>query len=193
MKCNIENKNIAWSDLDSLINHYRFLKHPPEEGETFTLADGTVYVYTKENNFSEVKVNGSGDLNINLYDLNKSAVAQLPALTSEEIHIKCDEFTKAIHEEYKDRYYMLYGKEIGYFTLFHMNDVHKNYLNITYEPIGVELEECLTNLSSNIKSIDYNDDGTALEIWLEYNGDITCMYFFPYDSGVIQTREVYSY
>lgn len=193
MKCNIENKNIAWSDLDSLVNHYKFLKQPPEEGETFSLVDGRMYVYTKDNGFSEVKVNGNSSLNLNLYDLNKSAVAQLPALTNEEIHIKCDEFTKAIHEEYKDRYYMLYGKEIGYFTLFHMNDVHKNYLNITYHPIGVELEECLTNLSSDIKSIDYNDDGTALEIWLEYNGDIICMYFFPYDSGVIETREVYSY
>ena len=177
MKCNIENKNIAWSDLDSLINHYKFLKQPPEEGETFSLADGRMYVYTKDNGFSEVKVNGNSSLNLNLYDLNKSAVAQLSTLTNEEIHIKCDEFTKAIHEENKDRYYMLYGKEISYFTLFQIE-------NSIYFPRTVL--DCLNEVGE-IKAIDLTENEDAIEIWVQpTNEEPTCLYLFPYDNGLVK-------
>lgn len=185
MRCNVnlEKEDIIWANIDSIKNYYEVNPYP-ENGAIFKVATGDTYVY-HDGDFSLLKMDSSG-LNMSLYDLNKAAIAQLTSLDNEQIWEKCRVYAKDLYDEYEDNYYMLYGKEIGYFTLFHIN----YDLQYSIEHIGFELEQCLKNLSSNIKSIDWNEDGTALEIWLEYNGDITCLYMFPYDSGVIECREV---
>ena len=184
MKCNvdIEVNDIAWANVESLVNHFKITKTVPEEGEIFRLVSGEVYVY-HEGEFNQIKMENSG-LNINLYDLNKSAVAEFPGLDERTIWERCKDYAKEIVKEFGDNYYMLYGKDIGYFTLFHLNE------SKGYNYFSDDLEDCLNNLSSSIKVIEWNEDKTAIEIWLEYNGDITCMYLFPYDAGVIETREV---
>ena len=87
--------------------------------------------------------------------------------------------------EYKintaNQYYMLYGKDISYFTLFHC----QNPIIIdNYPTLGEEVIDCLKSVGT-IKCIDYTENKDAIEIWVDYNDTSVCIYLFPYDNGVI--------
>jgi hypothetical protein len=71
---------------------------------------------------------------------------------------------------------MLYGKEISYFTLFRISDS-------TY--FGNEVIDCLNNVG-DIKAIDFTEAQDAIEIWIQDEDGPTCLYLFPYDSGLVQ-------
>ena len=85
----------------------------------------------------------------------------------------------ALESKYNNEYYMLYGKEISYFTLFKI--VEPQYFS--YEVI-----ECLKNIG-DIKAIDLTEDKDAVEIWAMADGEATCLYLFPYDLGIVQVGE----
>jgi hypothetical protein len=85
----------------------------------------------------------------------------------------------ALESKYNNEYYMLYGKEISYFTLFKI--VEPQYFS--YEVI-----ECLKNVG-DIKAIDLTEDKDAVEIWVMADGEATCLYLFPYDLGIVQVGE----
>ena len=74
---------------------------------------------------------------------------------------------------------MLYGKEISYFTLFKI--VEPQYFS--YEVI-----ECLKNVG-DIKAIDLTEDKDAIEAWVIADNEVTCLYLFPYDLGIVQVGE----
>ena len=87
-----------------------------------------------------------------------------------------------------EKYSLLYGKEINYFTLF-VKD--KNW---ELESLDLGVIECLNNIGT-IYSIEYTKEKDAIEIWVEVeiNSDteeseklITCMYLFPYDAGIVR-------
>lgn len=118
----------------------------------------------------------SAGLNLGLYDLNKQIIAQLPELADLNKAIQAIE---ALHEIYRNKYYMLYGKEISYFTLFKL---------IEPQYFAQEVLDCLRNVGK-IKAIDPDESGTAVEIWVETDEGPTCLYLFPYDSGLVQVGE----
>ena len=90
-------------------------------------------------------------------------------LTINSLHAKCNNI-----------YYMLYGKEISYFTLFRVID--SDYF-------GYEVIECLKNIGA-IKAIDFTETKDAIEIWVENeNDEPTCLYLFPYDNGIVEVGE----
>ena len=115
-------------------------------------------------------------LNIGLYDINKQIIAQLPELNNFED--KKNLFS-TLHAKWNNFYYMLYGKEISYFTLFKIEDS-------TY--FGDNVIDCLKNIGA-IKAIDLTEFKDALEIWVETETEVTCLYLFPYDNGVVQVGE----
>jgi hypothetical protein len=129
--------------------------------------------------FENIKVEGKG-LNMNLYDLNKSIIAQLNDITN---------FTDAINlinefkEQTKNNYYMLYAKDISYFTIFHI-EKYGEFMNI-----GDGVVECLHNIGQ-VKSIDYTEAKDAIEIWIQQDEEIICAYLFPYDNGIVTIEEV---
>ena len=84
-----------------------------------------------------------------------------------------------LHSKFENFYYMLYGKEISYFTLFKINE--SKYF-------GKEVIECLKDVGY-IKAIDLTDTGDAIECWVENEQGPTCLYLFPYDAGVVQVGE----
>jgi hypothetical protein len=116
-------------------------------------------------------------INIGLYDINKQIINQLPVLNN--LNDKKDLFN-ILHEKFNNTFYMLYGKEISYFTLFKINDV-------TY--FGNEVIECLKNVGM-IKAIDFTEPQDAIEIWVEDEDGPTCLYLFPYDNGVVYFKRV---
>ena len=149
------------------------IRYTPKVGEVVQDATTGKMMLWGENGWSEIKTEGSG-INMGLYDMNKQLISQLPALNDEDL--KDTHYTiHSLHAKYNNDYYMLYGKEISYFTLFKINDV-------TY--FGNEVVECLKNVGT-VKAIDFTEPGDAIEIWVEDEDGPTCLYLFPYDSGLV--------
>lgn len=124
-------------------------------------------------------IKGSQNVSIDLFTINKEIISQLNDMTEEELKSK----EKIISEFIKlknNKFYMLYGKEISYFTLF----------NIKYSitgKTGKEIISCLKEIGT-IKSIDLEKDKNTVEIWVKPFNDeeATCLYLFPYDLGVVE-------
>lgn len=153
------------------------IRYEPKEGEVVyntNEANKGCFVY---HDGSWMKLNSeSSGFNLGLYDMNKQIVAQLPTLTD----LKDKVYTiDCLEAKYNNEYYMLYGKEISYFTLFKI--VEPQYFS--YEVI-----ECLKNIGE-VKAIDLTEDRDAVEIWIMADGEATCLYLFPYDLGVVQVGE----
>jgi hypothetical protein len=117
------------------------------------------------------------NLELGLYDLNKQIISQLPAL---------EDFSNAIinirklHEKYWNKYYMMYGKEISYFTLFEVCGLND---------FGQDIIDCCINVGT-IKSMDMTETEDAIEIWVQpEEAEPTCLYLFPYDSGLVKVGE----
>ena len=162
--------NIAIKRLD--ISQIRY---EPQDGEIVinTIDDG-YYVY-KDGNWMKINVENSG-LNLGLYDLNKQIIAQLPILSDEELSNKKTVINQ-LHEKFNNEYYMLYGKEMSYFTLFKLKDPSR---------FGDEVVECLGYIDGDVKCIDITEPEDAIEIWVhEGTEDPTCLYLFPYDTGLV--------
>ena len=150
------------------------IRYTPHEGEIIqSPKDG--FLVWKDNKWAKIKMEDSG-LNIGLYDINKQIIAQLPELNNFEDK---KVLFNTLHEKWKNFHYMLYGKEISYFTLFEIEDS-------TY--FGDNVIDCLKNIGA-IKAIDLTEFKDALEIWVETETEVTCLYLFPYDNGVVQVGE----
>lgn len=151
------------------------IRYTPTEGELIQTPEGK-YMIWHEDGWNEIKME-SGGINMGLYDMNKQIISQLPTL---------NDFTKAIadvrnlHEKYLNEYYMMYGKEISYFTLFKVCGMNE---------FGQDVIDCCTNIGA-IKAMDLTEAGDAVEIWVQpQDSEPTCLYLFPYDSGIVQVGE----
>lgn len=145
----------------------------PQEGEVAQTEDGKLKIF-QGGEWKDLNVEGS-NLELGLYDLNKQIISQLPSLTDEELDKKIDVIDDSYIKCVND-FYMLYGKEISYFTLFKVN-----------EPIyfAKTVLDCLNEIGE-IKAIDPTGDGFAIEIWVQpTNEEPTCLYLFPYDNGLV--------
>ena len=126
------------------------------------------------------------EASVSLYELNRSIIKQQGPLEEKDIKSKMDmlkEFSNTF-----GKYFLLYGREINYFTLFVKDE------NWELESLDLGVIECLNNIGT-IYSIEYTKEKDAIEIWMkvEINSDteeseklITCMYLFPYDAGIVK-------
>ena len=114
----------------------------------------------------------NNNLEMNLYDLNKQLVSQLPEFTDAKSRV--EDFKKD-----NVGFYMLLCRELNYFTLFQITpDAPKedNFADIVVE---------CANTIGVIKSAMENDDG-AFEIWVtNAENESFVMYLFNYDGGVV--------
>ena len=132
------------------------------------------YLYTQEG-WTDMTNAMETNINMNLYDMNKQIIIQLPDLTDPTDSIaKIDAFVADTH----NMHYMLYGKDISYFTIF------QRCFGLT-ETVGEAVIDCLKNVGT-LKSIDITPDKDAFEIWVVVNDEATCLYLFPYDSGIVK-------
>ena len=128
------------------------------------------------------------EASISLYELNRSMIKQQGPLEEKDIKLKMN-----ILKEFSNtfgKYYLLYGREINYFTLFVKDE------NWELESLDLGVIECLNNIGT-IYSIEYTKEKDAIEIWIEVETEtstdtekseklITCMYLFPYDTGIVK-------
>lgn len=145
----------------------------PQNGEV-AYAEDTKEFFVYRDGWELMEITPNTEINLSLYDMNKQIISQLPALSSfEEIIAEIDAFVK----ETLNTHYMLYGKEISYFTIF------QRCFDYT-ETVGEAVIDCLKNVGI-IKSIELTDG--AFEIWVtDDNRNSTCLYLFPYDSGIVK-------
>ena len=145
--------------LEALQNH--------EEGEVCFLEDTHQYMMYKDGTWMPIQANMTSEgLQINLYELNKQIVSQLRAF---------EDWSKFRYNEY----FMLYGREISYFTIF--KRISKNG---EFESLFEALKTCLEHIGT-VHGFDIVNDNSALEIWVNTNGEMTCLYLFEYDEGVV--------
>lgn len=117
-------------------------------------------------------------IGMNMYDINKQIIAQLPAIDEENmIAVKRDVIRKYC-DQMKAEYYMMLCRDINYYTMF---KIDLKQADETIEDVLVECAECI----GAVKSIDFIEDAQALELWMTNEEDTYVAYFFPYDQGVI--------
>jgi hypothetical protein len=122
------------------------------------------------------------DASIELYELNRSIIEQQGSLSGEAITEKFN-LINAFAEDMKNNFYMLYGREINYFTVF---TKHENW---ELETLALAVSECLANIGT-VYSIELTAENDAVEIWVKdtYQDLLTCMYLFPYDNGIVRIK-----
>ncbi len=147
----------------------------PQIGDTARVTEPEGWYLYTQNGWTDMTNAMATNINMNLYDMNKQIVVQLPNLTDTADSIAAiDAFVADTH----NTHYMLYGKEISYFTIF------QRCFGLT-ETVGEAVVDCLKNVGV-LKSIDITPDKDAFEIWVVVDDEATCLYLFPYDSGIVQ-------
>lgn len=143
------------------------------------------YIWDEQNN-NWVEIDNDATLSFSVYDMNKQIISQLPSLTPEEIKEKLADAVAKLNE--KDKAYMLLFKDMEYYTLFINDFIFARRKDTFYydENLSDSIAECLTDLAQEVKVIDEYTVPGLLEIWIKnYNDEIVCGYFFPYDRGII--------
>ena len=116
-------------------------------------------------------------IELNLYDLNKSVINQLEPMTTDEVIDKIPLIKEYYHKS-DNSFHMLLCKDYNYYTIFAPDDiVILDFIASVYDII--------INLGA-VYSIENTEDG-AIEIWIKPEGEETpyAFYLFPYDAGVV--------
>ena len=116
-------------------------------------------------------------IELNLYDLNKSVINQLEPMTLDEIIDKLS-LVKEYYHKSENSFHMLLCKDYNYYTIFALDDnVILDFMTVVYDII--------VNLGA-VYSIENTEDG-AIEIWIKPEGEEMpyAFYLFPYDAGVV--------
>lgn len=116
-------------------------------------------------------------IELNLYDLNKSVINQLEPMTLDEIIDKLNLIGEYYHKS-DNSFHMLLCKDYNYYTIFAPDDI------VTLDFIA-SVYDIIVNLGT-IYSIENTEDG-AIEIWIKPEGEEMpyAFYLFPYDAGVV--------
>ena len=155
------------------------IRYTPREGEIVQDATSGSFLVWHDNQWQAVKMEGGG-IEMGIYDMNKQIIAQMPELSDLTNARQAISELQEIH--HYDTYFMLYGKEISYFTLFKLDDP-KYFAN--------EVIACLKNVGV-IKAVDLTEANDATEIWVETENGPTVLYLFPYDNGVVHVTGEYN-
>ena len=122
------------------------------------------------------------DANIELYELNRSIIEQQGTLDANVLADKF-ELINTFAVDTKNNFYMLYGREINYFTVFTKHEKWE------LETLALAVAECLANVGT-VYSIELTAEKDAVEIWVKdiHQDLLTCMYLFPYDGGIVRIK-----
>ena len=157
------------------------------EGEIFWCEmDECGYIVSKvDNGRVEIKAldeNASVSTAITVYEFNRSLVEREPLFhwdTGKVNELK-ENLKKWFEETTKsNEYFLMYGREIHYITLFHHN---KNR--------SIDVDAVLSTIAEagELISIDFDTekDQKVIEIWMRTKEfKATMLYLFPYDTGLV--------
>lgn len=122
-----------------------------------------------------------------LYELNKQFVSQLPPLTEQDLKDRKEMVDNWVDESID--FYLLYGREISYFTLF-----QRCKDEAITESISDILFECLDGIGTVVSMDVLTElDEPTIEIWVKIAVEdqedfVTVLYLFDYTKGVEKFR-----
>ena len=148
--------------------------HSPKDGTIMKNDKGT-YLYRESEGWIPLQEQ-SGEVSISLCDMNKQIIAKLPDLDEKTLREKVY-FINDYFKKHDNKFYLLYGKEASYFTLFAVDSSSEDLA-------GSMVLECAQSLGK-IKSITADSVSEAIEIWVTYGDSVTYLYLFPYDNGIV--------
>lgn len=153
----------------------------PEVGEIAYATDTEEFlVYTEDGWTHQDTPDAENGIRMPVYELERSMAMTKPA---------CDlkiakENINALKEVTKSKFYMMYGKEISYFTLFEHCGENWDIYNF-----NAAVLECASDIGE-IKYCELTENKDAIEIWVMHEElGATCLYLFPYDNGVVRVKE----
>lgn len=176
----------SFENMEALKHDMEVNPHCYTEGYTVFLEDikETITYQNGEWVAQEIgeTTSASGEVSMSLYEMNRQLINQLPDY-NEEAWNGAKEILKEYLEKHNHSYYMLYGRELSYFTVFHKED------SAEFANLFNALKTCLDSVGS-VRSFDF-DGETAIEIWIKPDvaSAVTCLYLFPYDDGVVTFSE----
>lgn len=157
-----------------------------EEGQVAKIKDTEEYYYYHNNGWFPViaEPTADGNLQLNLYELNRNIISQLPDYSDEQWEGAEKVFSDWLAKK-TSKYFMLYGREISYFTIFKKRSMLDEV--VEFGSLFDALKECLVSLGP-VRSIAVNeleDGSSSIEIWVNYQDTVTCMYLFEYEEGIV--------
>lgn len=162
---NVKNKKL----LEALPNHM--------DGEVAYCEEEQTYMIYKDDQWIPVQAElTEKGLQLNLYDLNKQIISQFPSFDKE----KTQEAINGINQWATSSLYMLYGKEISYFTLFQNQPEN----DCEFMTLGDAVITLLTEMTADIYAIDIVNEN-MIEIWIKYEDEPTALYLFNYEDGIV--------
>lgn len=113
------------------------------------------------------------ELKMSAYDINKQLYTQAETMTDfQEIKEYLDNDCTN-----KSDYWLMYGREINYFTLFkYKHDYNETFSEVVFD--------CLNYITTDIKGFEILEDGN-MEIWVMTDEGATVLYLFDYTQGVV--------
>lgn len=151
------------------------LKAGKDGDRAFCSEDKTTYLFNEKNGWEKEKTK----MDLSILELNRQVISQLEPMTADEILEMRKYLTDWQYRKEKSgvKTYLLYGKEISYFTMFRKTESSNKD---SFETCVVE---CLKSIG-DIKTFDKGSD--KIEFWVEdrNSSQVTFLYLFPFDSGV---------
>lgn len=159
-------------------NEAAFNTLKPKNGELVYVQDSKAFYYYINEEF--VPAPKDANLELKLYNINAQIMEQLPEITKEQYFAEKTKIVKDFINNTCNSFYMLYGKEMSYFTLYHCNNI-----NVDFTDMAQAIFACIENIGC-LKSFELTEAKDAIEIWVTTPEETTtCLYFFPYDTGVV--------
>lgn len=145
-------------------------------GEIVFCEDTHEYYMRGEDCWLELAIDKNSGLN--LYELNKNIINQLPSLTKEQIFEKKD-LIKKYRDNTNNIFHMLLCRDYNYYTIF-VEKENDEFHNLSDAVLTIVFE------LGDVYSIEETEDG-AIEIWIKPTGEEEpyAFYLFPYDAGVV--------
>ncbi len=119
------------------------------------------------------------DQKMDLYSLNRMFMSQMPNLSEEDIENAKQTIRRFIDHDSGNSsgVYMLLCHDLRYYTIFLKDKAYE-------EKMEEVVIECLEYFG-DIKSIDYNEDSNAIELWFTSDDEPYVAYLFNYNEGVV--------
>ena len=141
----------------------------PEKGDQAFARDTNKYYSYDGEKWNETKPEDIS-LNVSIYEINKQLSAQVPALDEEQLKVAVEVIDK-FHSENLSLFYLLYSRELSYFTI-----MQKNPFNVENITLGELTIDCL-KAAGEIKSVGFDEAINSIEIWV----NDTLFYLFGID------------
>lgn len=166
------------SDLDNAVAEDGQLAYCEETG-LFYRYDAQSKTFSE--NHEEIKV-PKGEMKISKRDLMISSIRNMkPMNVASTLTERLGPRLRKYLDDADAYYYLLYGREINYFTLFHRDETAD-------ESLVKILTECL-NCVGDLLYVEDIEDGAPIIFWMRVHTPdeeplITELYFFDYTNGV---------